>query len=334
MRTTLKDIAKNLNVSVTTVSRALNDKGDISPLMRQKVLEVAKLLDYKPNSIAISLRKKTASRLIGVIVPTVNHYFFSTILSGITTSEFDIDDYMIMIGESNHDPKREKELLNKFQDHYVAGIILAPTRHRTSVDNVDSLKKSKTPFILIDRTFDSFEGSYIQYDDYQGGYLAAQHLIEKGRSRIALFKGDYTCSISAYRERGYKDALKEAGLSIYNELILNCPNASRSEGYDAADRLFNNGNAPDSIMTITDQLAVGAMTCAIDRGIHVPKDLSVIGYSDSEISKTVSPKLTTVNQDGYEMGKLAKKYLIQMCINKEVIHQKIFPSELIIREST
>jgi len=128
MRTTLKDIAKYLNVSVTTVSRAINDKGDISPQMRQKVLEVAKMLDYKPNSVAISLRKKTANKLIGVIIPTLDHYFFSTILSGITTSDFTDDDYMIMIGESNHDVVKEKELIEKFQDHYVTGIIIVPTR--------------------------------------------------------------------------------------------------------------------------------------------------------------------------------------------------------------
>lgn len=334
MRTRLKDIANYLNVSVTTVSRALNDKGDISPQMRQKVLEVAKILDYKPNSVAISLRKKTASKLIGIIVPTVNHYFFSTIISGVTTSEYKVDDYMIMIGESGHDPAREKELLNKFQDHYVAGIILAPSRHAKSAENVDSLKRGKTPFILIDRTFASYEGSYIQYDDFQGGYLAAQHLIAKGRKRIALLKGDYDCSISQYRERGYKKALRESGLSVYDHLILNCPNGSRAEGYDATAMLLNHDEPPDSIITITDQLAAGALRRIDDMGLSVPQDLSVVGYSDSEISRTVTPKLTTVNQDGYAMGKLAKEYLIQMCINEALVLQKVFPSELIIREST
>ncbi len=334
MRTTLKDIANYLNVSVTTVSRAINDKGDISPAMREKVLQVAKILDYKPNSIAISLRKKTASDLIGVIIPTVNHYFFSTILSGITTSEFERDDYMIMIGESNHDVTREKELINKFQDHYVAGIILVPTRQASSIENVTALQRSSTPFILIDRSFDAYDSSSIQYDDYQGGYLAASHLISKGRKKIALLKGDDDCSISSYRERGYRSALHEANLPVYDHLIRTCTNASRSEGYQATDELLSHQTPPDGIMTITDQLAAGSLKCAINRNIQVPRDLSIIGYSDSEISKTITPKLSTINQDGYEMGKLAREYIIQMCLHKEVVRQKVFTPELIIREST
>ena len=140
VRTTLKDIANYLNVSTTTVSRALNDKDDISMSMRQRVLEVARLLDYKPNSVAISLRKKTRSNLIGVIIPSVDHHFFSTILHGITTSTLQ-DDYMIMMGESNHDVVREKEIINRFGDHYVAGVIFVPSRHRRSQENVKLLVK-------------------------------------------------------------------------------------------------------------------------------------------------------------------------------------------------
>jgi len=334
MRTTLKDIAKYLSVSVTTVSRALNDKGDISPQMRQKVLEVAKILEYKPNSVARSLRQKTANQLIGVIVPTVDHYFFSTILSGITTSDFAGDDYMIMIGESNHEVAREKELIDKFQDHYVAGIILVPTRMAASIDNVNHLHRYKTPFILIDRTFDAYDGSFIQYDDYQGGFLAASHLLAKGRTKIALLKGDDDCSISSYRQKGFIDALKKENIPLKEHLILTCTNASRTEGYKATKQLLAHKDPPDGIMTITDQLAAGAMWCAHDLGMRVPEDLSVIGYSDSEISKTVNPQLSTINQDGYEMGRLAKRYLIEMCLHKNVIHQKVFPSELIVRQST
>jgi len=115
---------------------------------------------------------------------------------------------------------------------------------------------------------------------------------------------------------------------------MTCTNASRSEGYAAAKKLLSHALPPDGIMTITDQLAAGAMSCAHELGINIPKDLSIIGYSDSEISRSVAPQLSTINQDGYEIGRLAKQYLIEMCHNEGVVHQKVFPSELIVRQST
>lgn len=334
MRTTLKDIAQYLNVSTTTVSRALNDKDDISLSMRQKVLEVARLLDYKPNSIAISLRKKTTSKLIGVVIPTVDHYFFSTVLHGITTTGHR-DDYMVMIGESNHSVEREKELINRMGDHYVAGIIFVPTRNKRSNENVKMLERRRTPFILIDRTFDDYDGSYIQHDDYQGAYKATNHIISKGRKRIAMLKGSNECSVSNVRFEGYKKALKDASIEFDPQLVITSVEASKMDGIDASKKLFENRSMkPDGIFSITDQLASGVIEYAKSRNIAIPEELSLVGYSNSEISQNVTPKLTTVAQDGYEMGRLSKEYLIEMCLHKNVMHRKIFPSELIIREST
>lgn len=333
MRTTLKDIAKYLNVSTTTVSRALNDKDDISYAMRQRVLEVARLLDYKPNSVAISLRKKTTSNLIGVIIPAVNHYFFSTILRGITTTGYR-DDYMVMIGESNHSVARENEIINRMGDHYVAGIIFVPSRHKKSNENVKLLERRQTPFILIDRTFDDYDGCYVQHDDFQGAYMATQHLISKGRTKIAMLRGDHECSVSSARYHGYQKALKDAGIPLNKNLVVSCTNASKIEGYNATKFLFEDGLHPDGIFSITDQQAAGAIAYANEHSILVPKALSVVGYSNSEISQNVTPQLTTIAQDGYEMGRLAKEYLIEMCLHPNVIHRKVFPSQLIIRASS
>ena len=332
MRTTLKHIAEYLNVSITTVSRALNDKSDISPQMRQKVLEVARMLDYKPNSIAISLRKKTTSNVLGVIIPTVDHYFFSTILRGVTTTGFR-DDYMVMIGESNHDVQREKEIINRFNDHYVSGIIYVPSRHSGSKQNVLLLQERKTPFVLIDRTFKNFEGSYIQHDDFEGEYAATKHLIDRGRSKIALLRGDNECSVSEARFQGYRSALKNHNLEFSSNLVISCTNATKEEGAEATKRLIESSEI-DGIVCITDQLAAGALEYALSEGIHIPKDLSIVGYSNSEISQNVTPKLTTISQDGYEMGKLAKEALIEICHYPNIVHQKTFAAELIIRDSS
>ena len=333
MRTTIKDIAKYLNVSTTTVSRALNDKSDISLTMRQKVLQVAIMLDYKPNSVAISLRKKSANKLIGVILPVVDHHFFSTILRGITTTGFH-DDYLIMIGESNHDVTREKEILNQFNDHYVAGVIFIPSRHKSSKTNVDLLSRRNTPFILIDRTFEKFNGSYIQHDDFQGAYQATKHLISRGCTRIAMLRGDQECSVSEARHDGFKAAIGNHNLPYNQELIISCTNASKEEGIEATRSLYSRSNPPDGIFCITDYLAVGVIEYTKSKGIRIPEQLAIVGYSNSEISKSVTPKLTTVAQDGYEMGRLAKEYLIQMCLHNDVQRQMVFPSELIVRQST
>ncbi len=333
MRTTIKDIANYLNVSTTTVSRALNDKDDISDKMRQKVLEVAKLLDYKPNSIAISLRKKTSEKVIGVVLPSVNHYFFSTILRGITTTGHG-DDYLVMIGESNQDVKREKEIINQFDDHYVAGIILVPTRNKDSRENVEMIGRRGTPMILIDRTFDDYQGSYIQHDDFKGAYDATNHLISQGKRKIAMLKGGHDCSLSQTRYDGYKTALNDINLKSNSAFVISCTNANKEEGYGAAQKLFAQSIKPDAIFCITDQLAVGVLEYAKDHKISVPAELSIVGYSNSEIAQNVTPKLTTVGQDGFEMGQLAKEYLIEMVLRPEVIRQKVFSSELIKRDSS
>jgi len=333
MRTTIKDIARYLNVSTTTVSRALNDKDDISSSMRQKVLEVAKMMDYKPNTIAISLRKKSTSKLLGVIIPQVDHYFFSTVLRGLTTTGYR-DDYMILIGESNHSVSREKEIINSFQDHYAAGVVFIPSRDSGSQQNVDLLIKRATPFILIDRTFKGYNGSFIQHDDFEGAYLATQYLIDKGRKKIGMLRGDSSCSISQVRFEGYLAALKASNIEYDSSLIISCTQASKIEGFNSLKMFRETEKEIDALFCITDQLAVGAMECAAELGISIPDQLSVIGYSNSDISQNVSPKLTTVAQDGFQMGKLAKEFLIEICIHQNVIHQKTFPAELIIRNST
>lgn len=333
MRTTLKHIAEYLNVSTTTVSRALNDKDDISFDMRQKVLQVAKLLDYKPNSIAISLRKKTTHNLIGVILPKIDHYFFSTVLRGITTTD-SADGHLVIIGETNHDPDVEKEIINRYGDYYVSGVIMAPSRNKESRENVRLIQQRRIPLVLIDRIYSDFNGSYIHCDDLTGAYKATKHLLHKNRRRIAILKGLDECSISEARLNGYKKALREAGIPFDSNLVATCTvDTSKGEGFSAARELFQKPNPPEGIFAITDRLAAGALEFAYSNQINVPKELSIVGYSNSEISENVTPKLTTVNQDGYEMGKLARHHLLTTCKQPDHLFQKRFDANLIVRQS-
>ena len=175
-RATLKDIAKALNVSITTVSRALNDKSDISVKTREKVLQVAKMLDYEPNTMAISLRKNVAREVIGVILPSVEHHFFSTILQGVTTSAHK-SGFMIMFCESGYSSEKEMQLMDQLGHHFISGIIYAPSRNASHELNLAHLENMNIPYVLIDRIFPDFNGSYVQYDDYNGAYDATEHLI-------------------------------------------------------------------------------------------------------------------------------------------------------------
>lgn len=335
MRTTLKHIAEYLNVSTTTVSRALNDKDDISFEMRQKVLQVAKMLDYKPNTIAISLRKKTTHNLIGVILPKIDHYFFSTVLRGITTNE-SADGHLVIIGETNHDPIVEKEIINKYGDYYVSGIIMAPTRSKESKGNVKLIQQRNIPLVLIDRIYDDYEGSFIHSDDMTGAYKATKHLLNKPRKRIAILKGHDECSVSEARLKGYKKALKESNIPFDENLVVTCMvDTSKGEGHNAAEGLFQiqAQNPPEGIFAITDRLAAGALEFALSQNIKVPDQLAIVGYSNSEISENVTPKLTTVNQDGYEMGKLARIHLLTSVKQPNHLFQKRFDADLIVRQS-
>lgn len=333
-RSTLKDIAKSLNVSTTTVSRAINNKEDISVHMRKKVLETAKLLNYKPNTVAVSLRKKSSGGLIGVIIPSVDHYFFSTILKGIITSK-DASNNLIIIGESSQNPSKERQIINRFESHYISGLIFVPSRHPDSIKNVETLTKDGVPFVLIDRKFANYNNSYVQHDDFNGAYQAVEHLILRGRTNIALLKGDDECSISNERFRGYKSALEAHQFALNPEYVISCPYTNKQEGFEATSQLFQSGrNRPDAIFCITDNLASGVYEYAYSMAIRIPEELSVIGFSNSEISVNLIPKLTTVEQNGLAMGQEALKFLLAKIKNESRIDQKTFQSNLIVRGSS
>jgi len=332
-RVGLKDIANALNVSVTTVSRALNNKFDINENTRKLILEKAEELNYRPNAYAVSLRKNEYFT-IGVILPTIDHYFFSTVLKGIMNKAH-MANYLVIIGETNHDLDKEKEILEQFITHCVTGVIISPSNKSSYQNNLGTLKQKRIPYVLVDRAYGNENDHYVKYDDPNGAFLAVEHLIDQGYRKISFIGGEDYCVISQSRFEGYKRALEENNIPIDNNLVKSCGNLdSENHGYILAKQILLSKNRPDAFFTVTDTVASGVYHAAQDLNLSIPNELGIVGYSNSKLSSHLTPTLSTVEQNGKQMGEQAFDFLQQTIIGNVSQLKKTFDARLIVRESS
>lgn len=336
-KTKLKDIADTLNISIATVSRALNNKEDINPKTKREILMMAAELDYKSSKMAVSLNKHKTNNVIGVVMPSINHYFFAKMLQGIMKKAH-LNNYLVIVGESQDRNKTEKQVLEEFMEHGVNGILLAPCLESDFDNNLLPLIHRRIPIVVIDRNYDKYSGNYVLNDDYHGSYIAVKHLIECGYQHIAHIGITDSRSIGVKRKKGYMAALKSSKIEINNEHIilidLKDPELSVEQGYIGAKKLFELEKVPDAIFAVTDDVAIGIYKYAKEHGIKIPQDLGVVGFSNSLLSQHVTPPLTTVEQKGAEMGAVAFDYLIQALHTQGSVFQKTFESKLLVRGST
>ena len=336
-RTKLKDIADQLGISITTVSRALNNKADINEETKREILILANELGYRPNSLAISLRKNKTVPLVGVILPIINHYFFATVLKGIM-SKAHLNDSLIIIGESLQNPKKEKKILDQFMDQGVSGIIIAPARNSNFKENIIPILHKRIPIVVIDRMYDHYKGNYVITNDYGGAYKAVQHLLDSGYKRIAHIGTNDDKSIGSERKRGYIAALNNAGISLQQEYIIlndiDNPDVAIGKGFKATAQLFNLKNPQDAIFAVTDDIAIGVIEYAEENNISIPNELGLVGFSNAQMSNYIRPRLSTVEQNGFEMGQLAFDYFNKASSSNGEVFQKTFELNLIIRESS
>ena len=335
-RVGLKDIAEALNISITTVSRGLNNKFDISKQTREAILKKADELNYRPNAYAVSLRKNEYFT-IGVIVPSVDHYFFSTVLKGIMNKAH-ISNYLVIIGESTHDLQKEKEVIEQFVSHCVTGVIISPSNKSSYSNNLEYLAQKRIPYIVVDRPVKESQAPCVKYDDPNGAFLVVEHLIRQGYKKIAFLKGYDYCVISNARFQGYKEALAKYDIPFNPNLVKTChlidQEDQEQEGFFAVKQLMLSKDKPDAIFAVNDDLAAGAYKLAEKLNLNIPNDLGVAGYSNSQISRHLKPALTTVEQPGMEMGELAFDFLQQSIIGNKTKLQKTFDARLIIRDSS
>ncbi|MBD0833487.1 LacI family DNA-binding transcriptional regulator [Aestuariibaculum sediminum] len=336
---TLKQIANELNISVTTVSKALKNYPDVSKKTRQRVLELAKSLDYTPNAYAVSLRMKQ-SKTIGVIVPDTVHHFFSTVIKGIL-KEAESRDYMVILMQSNERFDLEKKQIDLLMSKGVDGILVSLSNDTKKFDHLQKVIDYNIPLVLFDKISKTLKCSKVYIDDRKAAYDAVTYLIKKGFKRIAHFRGDLNPQNSIDRFLGYKQALLDNGIPFDPELVYMCNNnADFDDGYNNAKKLItDHGSNVDAIFTITDLVAIGIIKYFKDHDIKVPDDIALFGFSNWFMSSVICPTLTTVEQHAFEIGEQSSKILfdeIQCKLTKTPIKHKniIIPTEMIFRESS
>jgi len=334
-RTTITEIANHLGKAPSTVSRALNNHPAISEKTRKAVVELAKKLNYQPNLLALNLLNKKTNT-IGVIVPEITSYFFSSVISGIQDLVNPLGMNMI-IGQSNESYEEEKNIVQTFASIRVDGFLISPSKETKSHDHFETLIKNNIPLVIFDRDCEGVEIDKVFVDEYNGAFQAVEYLIQTGCTRIAHIAGPPALSTARHRLTAYKDALKRHNLPINVDYIVRSKGFTPKHGIKPTKRLLSLQNPPDAVFAINDGVAIGAMYVIKDSGIKIPDDISVIGFDDDPHSSYFKPSLSTVLQPTYEMGMLSARILMKRInTNNDLSSLRIesLIPELIVRESS
>ncbi len=333
---TIKDIAKALGLSTSTISRALRDSHEISAETKQLVLECAEKLNYKPNPIALSLKEKR-SRSIGIVVCEIANSFFSQVINGIESIAYDRG-YNVIVSQSHESYEREVVDLQFLSSRSVDGIIISLATETTDLSHIKALHDRGMPIVLFDRITEEINTHKVIVDNYRGAYDATEHLIKNGFKGIAALAGSEFLSITSERLAGYNDALKAHGLEYSKEYVQHCYYGGMvfSEVEEAVNKLLTLKKRPDAIITTSDKLTTGCLRTLKRRGISIPDEMGMIGFSNYDIAELVDPPLTVIRQPAEEMGKAATELLLQLVESKRPVKEfekRVLTPELQVRAS-
>ena len=333
---TMKDIARALNTSVATVSRALSNSQSISKERREAIQQYAREHNFTPNILAKDLRntKIKPAKIIGLILPEVIHYYFATVLDGVE-EEARRRGYRVIVGQSHERYEREKELCHAFYESRVCGIIVSLAKDTKDYQHFRELQTSGLPLIFFDRICHGINASRVVVDDYNGAYNAVSYLVKTGCKRIAFFGSPMHLEISKNRYNGYKDALQQNGLPLDEKLVRICDN--REDAERVTPELLLLEQRPDAFFAINDDTAIGILRVVKRSGLRVPDDVSIIGFSDGFRSRASDPQLTSVNQRGQEVGREAVDILVsevEGTLPADKVNKRIVRTELVIRGTT
>ncbi|MBR2618798.1 MAG: LacI family DNA-binding transcriptional regulator [Paludibacteraceae bacterium] len=329
---TIKDIAKALHISASTVSRALQDHPDISKATKEAVNAYAKEHHYKPNAIALSLKMKRTN-IIGVMVPEMVHHFFASVFSGIEDTA-NTHGYSVIVCQTSENYEKEVKSLNTLQSAHVSGVLASLSKETSNYDHYKELIDNNTPLVFFDRICPGLKTDRVVVDDYTGAYKAVEHLIKTGSKRIVFLSAPANMEISKNRKNGYMDALRAYQIKPDERLIIECD--SREKAIQQTPQILDELQ-PDAFFAINDETAAGVLYVAKRKGLSVPDQLQICGFGDGKVARVSDPSLTTVEQNGYAMGVEACKMLLNRIEGgndmKEVTHS-VIRTNLIIRDST
>ena len=333
---TMKDIARELGVSVATVSRALKNSPRISEERRKLIQDYAREHRFTPNFIAESLRHSRLKpmKVIGVIIPEFVHYYFSTVLRGIE-EEASAHGYRVMVAQSGERYEREVQLCQSFYENKVCGVIVSQAKDTQRYDHFQHLIDMGVPLVFYDRISTGVNASRVVVDDYMGAFHAVSYLIETGCRRIAYFGSPMNLEIAKNRFNGYKDALLKHGLSFDEKLTRICDN--RQDAEMITPELFEGDHYPDAFFAVNDDTAIGILYSVKHMGMRVPEDISICGFSNGVRAVSSDPMLTTIEQYGMKVGEEAADILIghvEGLIPMEKVEKRIVRTKLIIRGTT
>jgi len=330
----IKDIARVLNISTSTVSRALRDTHDVNPYTRKQVLEVASRLGYKANIHAAALASGNTKNIV-VVIPFITNYYFSSVISGIQETAYN-NGYNIVLMLTNDSSEREKHLMENISISNWDGLLASIAADASDCDYFKHLIVQGMPIVFFDRVPDKINSSKVLQDDYSGAFIATDHLISKGYRRIAHFAGNEHLLITQNRVNGYKAALKKHKISFKPEWIF-YSGFSQESGEDDMEKVFKlpDRDRPNAIFAVNDRRAVGAIVAIKRKGLTVGKDIGVIGFTNDPISTIIEPSLSTIEEPAFEIGKQSCDLLIKHIKNSSFSPKEIVLSgSLIERDST
>ena len=332
----MKDIARELGVSVATVSRALKDSSRISQSQRERIKQYAQEHHFTPNYVAETLRHSRVrpQKIIGVIIPQFAHFYFASVLSGIE-EEASARGYTIMVAQSDEKYDREVRICQSFYENKVCGIIVSQAKDTQHYEHFQQLLDMGVPLVFYDRICTGVNASRVVVDDYMGAFNAVTHLINTGCRRIAFYGSPMTLEISKNRYNGYRDALLHQGLQPREDWIRVCDNRADAEAITPA--ILQQEEIPDAFFAVNDDTAIGILYSAKRMGYRVPDDISICGFTNGYRAIACDPMLTTVEQRGVTVGEEAANILISQVegtLPANHVEKRVVRTRLIIRGTT
>lgn len=330
-RTSLKDLASELGVSIATVSRALRNSPEIGREMQQRVKDLAKKLNYRPNPFAQSLRKE-APKVIGVVVPNLVTHYYAAVLDGIE-DEARRAGYSVISANSHEDFEDERQAIDNFIGLHVEGIIACLAQTTTDYSHFEEISDMGIPLVFFGRTCLTDRFSCVTANGDEAAQMATQHLIDTGSRRIAFIGGPNHLDMVRRRKHGYLEALRENKMDIDRNLVV-CDKIDYEVALHAVEKLLEGESRPDAILAFNDIITFAAFTAIKNKGLNIPGEVALIGFTDDVHAAYVTPRMSAIEDQSHEMGVKACQLLLRSIGGDTKVYKEIVPQQLVIRETS